>query len=337
MNEEKIVLSELIQNDNKTLINWAYNVVNKAQLSQEEIAISEAVNGFVAQVDKFGSQPACVQISQLINKIVEPEVFQEPAEVLTQIFAEASYEEFDKIKYKIAPKNTLIARKSAPRTGNVDRSWIDFSKGTVQETHFQIETDIRMSDMRRNGAYHVALITVFAIEEFNRKKFWTAINFVDSLLAQGGSNVVVSSGGVTAEAFDQLTGYAYDHSADTTPIVAGLSHNIRKALRSAGVKDVLNDAMKGELNKLTYLKEYNGCRLAPVKSGKLTGEGKTLLPEDRIFAFAGQIGEMYTKGSLRTATISDDNFETISFKFSGVEFGFLVTDLTKIAKMIIMA
>jgi hypothetical protein len=35
----------------------------------------------------------------------------------------------------------------------------------------QIETELKMSDLRRDGALGVATLAMFAIEEFNRTKF----------------------------------------------------------------------------------------------------------------------------------------------------------------------
>ena len=45
------------------------------------------------------------------------------------------------------------------------------------------------------------------------------------------------------------------------------------------------------------------------------------------------VTEMYTKGAMRTLVSSDNNSETISIKFTGVEFGVCIDKLEKIAKL----
>lgn len=43
--------------------------------------------------------------------------------------------------------------------------------------------------------------------------------------------------------------------------------------------------------------------------------------------------QMYTKGEMRTLVTNDNNNETISLKFTGVEFGTCVDKLEKVAKI----
>lgn len=311
---------------------WAKNVYGKVELSEEEKAFSEVVNGMVKDAWKFGSTTAKESIAQLVGKIIEPEVFAYPNEILTQIFEENSFGEFDMIRLQKSPKNTLIARTSAPRTGNVDKSFIDYAVGTAQEFHLQIETALKMSDLRRDGALGVATLTMFAIEEFNRKKFKEMLNFVDNLVVEGGDNYFTVTGALTLTAVDDFTGYLDDNCFDGNPSVVALSSKIRELCKAGGVTDFSNE-MRNELNNLSQLKVYNGSFLVPVKDGKKTGEGETLLSTARLFGFAGKIGQMYTKGEMRTLVTNDNNAETIDLKFTGVEFGVYIDKPEKIAKI----
>ena len=68
------------------------------------------------------------------------------------MFTFNSHGEFDKVEVRGSYKNTLVAHESAARTGNVDKSYIDFTVGNVVEKHLQIETEIPMSNLRRDGA-----------------------------------------------------------------------------------------------------------------------------------------------------------------------------------------
>lgn len=312
---------------------WAKNVYNKVELSEEEKAFSEVVNDMVKQAWKFGSTQAKESIAQLVGKIIEPEIFDMPNEVLAQIFEENSYGEFDLVKIQKSPKNTLIARQSAPRSGNVDKSYLDIAMGTTQETHLQIETELKMSDLRRDGALGVATLTMFAIEEFDRRKFQIVLNFVDNLVTAGGANYFTVTGALTKDAVDDFTGYLDDYCFEGNPEVVGLSSKIRELCKVSGVADFYSEMMKEDLNNLSMLKVYNGSYLVPIKDGKKNGAGESLISSARLFGFSGKIGQMYTKGEMRSLVTNDNNNETIALKFTGVEFGICVDKPEKIAKI----
>ena len=335
MENNKIELSEVLAQDPKAMLNWAKNVYGKVELSESEKAISTEVNGFVADAWKYGNTQARDSIAQLIGKIIEPEVFGEPNEILAQIFNDNSYGEFDMVKITKSPKNTLIARQSAPRTGNVDKSYIDVSVGTVFEEHLQIETELKMSDLRRDGALGVATLSIFAIEEFNRTKFKSVLSYVDSLITNGGDNYISCTGALTKTAVDDFTGYLDDNCFSGSPEVVGLSNKIRELCTATGVSDFYSEKMKDELNSTAKLQVYRNSFLVPVKSGMKNGKGEVLLPTDRLFGFCGIVGEMYTKGEMRTLVTNDNQNETISLKFTGVEFGIFVDKPEKVAKIVI--
>lgn len=331
---ERIELSEDRVKDMLTsgeALNWAKNVFGGKELTDEEIAFSEVMNDVVKKADKFGSTSAREEIGEVVLKIIEPEVYSAPTEILGEIFRTGSYGEFDKIKVRKSYKNTLIAHESAARTGNVDKSYLDFEVGAGIEKHLQLETEIRMSDLRRDGALGVATLAVYALQSFENKRYALIMNYIDNLLV-GGGNVFTYTGEITKTAVDDFTGYLNDYS-DGLPTAVGLSTTMRSVCRVSGVDQWYSEAMKDKLNQVSMLDIYNGTQLVSIKAGKKMGNGETLLPSDLVIGFAGQIGEMYTKGSMRTLSTSDNNSETISFKFTGVEFGVYIDKLENIAKL----
>lgn len=312
---------------------WAKNVYHKVELSEDEKAFSEVVNDMVNEAWKFNKTDAKESIAQLVGKIIEPEIFESPNEILEQIFDDkGSVGEFDMVKVRNSPKNTLVARQSARRTGNVDKSYIDVTIGEVLETHLQIETELKMSDLRRDGAFGVAELTMFAIEEFNRTMFKIILDFADKLIVDGGKNYQGVTGAITENAVNALTGYVYDNCFEGTPEVVGLSNNIREMCKAKGDK-FMSNTMKDELNNINVLQVLDGVKLVPIKAGKKTGDGQTLLPEKKIFGFCGKIGSMYKKGEMRSMSTDNNNDETISLKFTGVEFGVCVTKPEKMFKL----
>lgn len=315
---------------------WAENVYKKVELSEDEKAFSEVINGMTAKMYKYGNTQAKDEISELVTRIIEPEVYGYPVEILDNIFNEGdNLGEFDMMRVKKSPRNTLIARQSAPRTGNVDMSYIDFSEGQVAEFHLQIETELAMSDLRRDGAMGIATLAMYAVEEFNRTKFKMLLDYADKLVANGGANYFGVTGTMTKTAVDNFTGYLYDNNTEGgVPEVVGLSNKAREFCKAFGV-DFLSDTSKDLMLKTALLQEVGGCKLVPVLAGKKTGDGSQLLANDRLFGFCGKVGEMYTKGEMRSMTDFDNKGEKIHLKFTGVQFGICITKPEKIAKLVI--
>ncbi|WP_195966741.1 hypothetical protein [Clostridium sp. 1001283B150210_160208_E6] len=333
---ERIELSEQRVADmfkNGEALQWAKNVFTNAELSEDEKAFSETVDDMVNKAWKYGNTQAKESIAEVVVKIIEPEIFTAPNEILEQMFDVNSYGEFDLLKVKKSYKNTLVAVESANRTGNVDKSYIDFTVGTVMEKHLQIETEIPMSNLRRNGALGVATLAIFALQEFEAKRFAVLMNYLDSLLV-GGDNVKTYTGAMTKEAVDAFTGYLGDYNFDGgLPQAVGLSTTMRELSRVSGIENYYSEAMKDKLNQVSMLEVYNGVQLDSIKAGKKMGNGETLLPKDVVIGVAGKIGEMYTKGEMRSLVTNDNNNETISLKFTGVEFGVCIDKIEKIAKL----
>ena len=108
---------------------------------------------------------------------------------------------------------------------------------------------------------------------------------------------------------------------------------MRELSRVSGIENYYSEAMKDKLNQVSMLEVYNGVQLDSIKAGKKMGNGETLLPKDVVIGVAGKIGEMYTKGEMRSLVTNDNNNETISLKFTGVEFGVCIDKIEKIAKL----
>lgn len=313
-------------------LQWAKNVFNGVALSEEEKSFSSMIDDLVKDADKYGKTSAKEDIAQIVLQIIEPEVYAPPTELLGEMFRAGSYDEFDKVKIRKSYKNTLIAYESAPRTGNVPKSYLDFEVGTVVEKHLQVETEIPMSNLRRDGALGVATLAIFALQEFEAKRYALVMNHIDTLLA-GGDNVFTYTGAITKTAVDDFTGYLNDYCFEGIPSAVGLSTTMRALCKVTGMENWYSEAMKDKVNQATMLDIYNGTNLVSVKAGKKMGNGETLLPSDVVIGFAGQIGQLYNKGSMRTLVTNDNNPEVISIKFTGVEFGFSIEKPEKIAKL----
>lgn len=315
---------------------WAENVVlhskdKSIELSQEEQEISKAVDDFAGNISISGvGDPA---LSQFLVKIVEQEVADVPSELISKIFTEGSIGEFDDIGIVASPKNTLIARETAARTGNTKKSYIDFTRGTKFSKHLQIETEIRMSDLRRDGALTIAQLTLFAIEAFELKKFNLMFGSIDSLVTEGGENYFPCTGELTQEGMDAFAGYIEDNG--NNGVMVGLSNVLRRIKNMSGYDKFLSETMKDKLYNASILEKFNSVDILSFNAAKKLGDGSLVLPERKIYGISDAIGSMETRGALRVLQTPDNNREVISLKFTGYEFVYTITNPEKISKLVI--
>ena len=330
MDITNIALSEAMKQRGR-MYEWSEKVVKNKVLTEEDIAISEAVDAFAKKIGTTGVPE--IALSQFLVKVIEPEVYNAPSELLDLMFTQDSIGEFDDIGIVKNPVNKLLAQESAPRTGNVDKSYIDFTRGTKESVHLQVETEIKMSDLRQNGVKTIALLTQYAIEALNNKKFYHIFNTVDGLVTSPSPNGLETSGSLTMNIMDDFSGYLTDNGIN--PIMIGLSSDLRGIKHMQGFENFLSDNMKSALNMNSVMSLYNGVKIASVKAGQKLADGKTLLPQKKIFGFCDKIGQMYMRGGLRVLQTPDNNREVISLKFTGFEFVYVITDLDKMAKLTI--
>lgn len=319
---------------NKVYRNSAFNA--GIVLSEEEVAFSQEMDKMTKDAVKYGNTQAREMIAQVIVDIIEPKVFSTPNELLTRFLVDkGNHGEFDMVKVRKSPKNTLVARQSAMRTGNVDKSFLDIAQGNTSETYLQVETEIPMSNLRRDGAVGVATLAMYALEAFDKARFNHILNYCDALITSG-DQVFNATGTITANNANDLIGYGLDNNINGgTPLVVGLSNKIREMAKSLDEK-FYSESMKDNLNTAGTLNHLAGVDMLSVTKGKTLGDGVTkLLPENRVFVFSDTIGEMYTKGELISRATEDNNSEKIHLKFSGLQFGICVTDTKYIGKITI--
>lgn len=322
-----IALSEFMAQEG-AMKTWAEKVVGKVELSEEEKEISKAVNDFAQNIYRTGT--VSTELSQFLIKVIEPEISQDPGEILSLLFNEGEVGEFDEQGVYASPKNTLVARASAARTGNVDKSYIDFTKGNKLTEHLQIDTEIKMSELRRDGALTIAQLVVYAIDAFELKKFNLIFNHIDSLLTSG-EQVVTCASSLTQEGMDKFAGYLEDRGS--APVIVGLSNVLRGIKNMQGYDKFLSESMKDKLYTGSILEMYNGVPLASFKAGKKLGDGTNVLPDNMLFGASEKVGDISMKGTLRALQTADNNREVIELKFTGYEFSCVITDIEKLAKL----
>jgi len=326
-----VELSQVMK-DKGRMFDWSDKVIKNLELSEEDKSISQAVDAWAKHIGTTGV--ASTELSQYLVKVVEPEVYNAPSELLDYMFEMDTIGEFDDVGIITNPVNRLNAQESAARTGNVDKSYIDFTRATKENVHLQIDTELKMSDLRQNGFKTIATLTQMSTEALNNKKFYSVFNKVDSLITSPSTQGFEASGSLTVTAMDDFSGYLLDNGVN--PLIVGLSTDLRGIKNISGYDKFLSDNMKDALNMSAVLKMYDGVPLAQVSAGKKLPDGSHLITQKKLFGFADKIGQMYMRGGLRVLQTPDNNREVIDLKFTGFEFVYGITKLEKIAKLTIV-
>lgn len=317
---DRIELSQAEVNEIMTsgeALAWARNVVGKVELSEREKAFSATIDEQVNQVWKYGNAMAKSHIAEIIVKIVEPEVFDVPMEMMTQIFDNGTLGEFDDMEFESKWINGLVAKQSAIRTGNVEKTYLGSMDAKKEMTNLEINTEFPMAELRKPNGLGVAELALYALEAFNNAKYRFMLNFIETKVG-----AKAFSGTITAGTVDPFLGYLYDYneSASNSQVI-GLSNHIRTLSKTVKDGVMYSESMKDALNKDAKLQVLDNSVLVPIKAGRKDGTGQTLIPDKKLYGFAGKVGTMLTRGELRTYIDQNNNSEVFDVLFKGVEFG----------------
>ncbi|WP_061328776.1 hypothetical protein [Clostridium botulinum] len=324
----KIEISELM-NKKGVMFDWANKVQRGITLSEEEQEISEVVDVWAKEIGNRGTDPNN-EIAEYIKKVVEPEVFNPDDALLNALFNIGTIGEFDEKAAEVLPKNTLKVY-DAVRGGNVPKSYIDPSVFDTQTVKLQTETEIKYSDLRRNGYKSIAKLTELAEEALQNEKYFRLLNAIDNALTTGGENDIASGSTLTMAALDNLSTYLLDRG--TNPYIIGLTKYTNSIIKMSGFEGYCSEDMKNELNRYGRIALYNGVKINGVSSAKKTGHGQTLVPDKRILGIADKVGDLDMRGELRILQTMDNNNEKVHLKFTGYDFDYVIYHLDKIARI----
>ncbi|MBD5589186.1 hypothetical protein [Clostridium botulinum] len=325
----KIEISELM-NKKGVMYNWANKVQRGLELSEEEQEISEVVDAWAKEIGVRGTDPNN-EIAEYIRKVVEPEVFNPDDRLLNALFNIGSIGEFDEKAAEVLPENTLKVYE-AVRGGNVPKSYIDPAVFTVSTVKLQCETEIKYSDLRKNGYKSIAKLTELAEEALQNEKYFRLLNAVDNALATGKENDIAAGGAnLTMAAMDNLTTYLLDRGSN--PQIIGLTKYTNKISKMDGFEGYLSEDMKNELNRNGRIAMYSGVAINGVSSARKTGHGQTLVPDKRILGIADKVGDLDMRGELRVLQTMDNNNQKVHLIFTGYDFDYVLYRLDKMARI----
>ena len=289
------------------------------------------MDAWAREVGKTGHD-ADHEIAAFITRTVNEQIYNMPDHLLDAMFTRGSVGEFDDVEYETMVKNTLIAHDAA-KGGNVPRSFLNFKAMTPKWFHKQVETDLSMTDLRRNGWKSIALLTTYCNEALQNKMFNEVFASVAAAIAGGDQAIVQSGAAPTLADIDALTLYLMDHSEDGTQMIVTRNKYAKAIRRMDGFSQYMSDSMKNDYNRYGLCPSFDGVQIAGISGAKTIGDGTPLFPDKLILGIAGKVGNLDMRGEVRTLQSEDTNDESIHIKVTGFEFGYALNRIDLAAKI----
>lgn len=317
-----------LMNENGRMFEWATKVDKQLNLSAEDKDISSVIDAWAKSIGE--GRNSNHELSEYILKTVVPEVYEVPDALLSAMFNRGTIGEFDDYQVNYTPKNTLVAKEAA-KGGNVDKSYINWEAVKPTWKHLQVETELKYSDLRKNGYKTVAAMTTFAEEALKNKMFYTIFALLDAAIVGGEQAIVAGAANPTQTAMDALSIYLLDRGSN--PMTISLSKYAQAIAKMSGYSSFMSDNMKEEYNRYGLVNFYNGVKIGTISGAHKTGDGQLLVPDKRIYGIADKIGDLDMRGDLRVYETMDNDREAVKLKLTGFEFGISINDISKVAKI----
>lgn len=324
-------LSEVMSKPN-AMFDWASKVVYNGEMTSDEKEITKGMDAWAREIGKKGD--ASHEIAELVRKTFAPEEISAPSELISMIFDEDSIGEFDDYREEIDPKNTIVAH-DAIIEGNVDRSFLEHKIGVPVWHNLAAETDVSMQDLRRGGYRSVANLTNYLREALELKRVQKIMAAIDAAIVSGQPNYIAEAEALpTTASMDALELYLHDVHENGDLVAFALSKYHQAISKLPAAERFITDAERNMYNSTGFIDTYGGVTLMSYSSQKKLADGSLIVPDKRVFGFAGKIGSAITRGEARVLEEQDINTERIHIKVTGFNFGYTIRDAKKIAKMV---
>lgn len=324
-------LSEVMSKPN-AMFDWASKVVYNGEMTSDEKEITKGMDAWAREIGKKGD--ASHEIAELVRKTFAPEEISAPSALISMIFDEDSIGEFDDYREEIEPKNTIVAH-DAIIEGNVDRSFLEHRIGVPVWHNLAAETDVTMQDLRRGGYRSVANLTNYLREALEMKRVQKIMAAIDAAIVSGQPNYIAEAEALpTTASMDALELYLHDVHENGDLVAFALSKYHQAISKLPAAERFITDAERNMYNSTGFIDTYGGVTLMSYSSQKKLADGSLIVPDKRVFGFAGKIGSAITRGEARVLEEQDINTERIHIKVTGFNFGYTIRDAKKIAKMV---
>ena len=327
-----VELAEIVKDID--MYDLASKTINSAELTEDETVVASKLDEHFKKIGKRGCDPEH-EIAAFVETTVNTQIDEAEDAILDILFDRGTVGAYDDFDVTVTPKNTLVAYECAAG-GNVPRSFVDVSVITPTWFRKQIETDIRYSDLERNGWKTVATITDYAVQELRNQMFAAVFDKLNGAITSGADNYIAESTAKPTQASaDAAALYVNDHVESGNGVFIARSKYIQNLSKMSDATAFLSSGMKDKINQTGFLGFYDGVALQKVSSANTLGDGKAMFPDKVIFGVAGKIGTLNTRGDVTVYEEMDNNKEVCKLMFKNFSFGiaFNKDTLEKVCKI----
>lgn len=314
------------------LADWAERVQYGLELTDDHKETSEALDEWAKKIGERGVDKDN-EIAELIRRAISNDVVSSPDELISMMFDESSISEFDDVYGEVEPKNTIKVYESI-KGGNVDASYIDFTRTNPTWTELQAETFIPYVELRRGGYKTVAKLVAYMKEAFMQKRWSVIFNRAAAVPTAAPSLISEATASPTATSADALATYLMDVAdpGENTVILGQNKYILAMSKLPAAVYNQ-SDAAKEAWRRNGSIGYYAGQEMRGFSGVRKMADGNLVIPNQVVLGIAGKIGSAITRGETHVYETMDNNAEHVHIKANGFSFGTMITKPEKIAKM----
>ena len=319
--------------ENGFLVDWAERVQYGLELSDDYREASEVMDEWARKIGERGVDKDN-EIAELVRRAISNDVVSAPDELISMMFDEGSIGEFDDTYGEIEPKNTIKVYESI-KGGNVDASYIDFTRANPTWKELQAETFVKYVDLRRGGYKTVATLVNYMREAFAQKRWSILFNIAAASVAAAPNLITETGATVTATSADALATYLMDicDPGENGVILAQNKYVLAMSKLPAATYNQ-SDAAKEAWRRYGSIGYYAGQEMRGFSGVRRMADGNLVIPNQVVLGIAGKIGAAITRGETHVYESMDNNAEHVHLKANGFSFGTMITKPEKIAKIV---
>lgn len=319
--------------ENGFLVDWAEAVQYNLNMTDDFKDTSEALDGWARKIGEKGVDKDN-EIAELVRRAITNDVVAAPDELISMMFDESSIGEFDDVYGVVEPKNTIKVYDSI-KGGNVDASYIDFTRATPTWNELQAETFIKYVDLRRGGYKTVASLVNYMKEAFAQKRWSILFNRAVAAVTAAPNLISESTAAPTATTADALAVYLMDIAEpgeDT--VILGQNKYIMAMSKLPSASSIQSNEAKEAWRRFGSIGYYAGQEMRGFSGVRRMADGNLVIPDRVVLGVAGKIGSAITRGETLVYETMDNNAEHVHIKANGFSFGTMITKPEKIAKIV---
>ena len=319
--------------ENGFLVDWAEHVQYGLELNDDYKETSEALDAWARKIGERGVDKDN-EIAELVRRAITNDVIAAPDELISMMFDEGSIGEFDDTYGEVEPKNTIKVYE-AIKGGNVDASYIDFTRVRPTWKELQAETFIPYVELRRGGYKTVANLVNYMREAFVQKRWSILFNLAVAAVTAAPNLINESTAAPTATSADALAVYLMDVAdpgEDT--VILGMNKYILAMSKLPAAVYNQSDAAKEAWRRYGSIGYYAGQQMRGFSGVRKMADGNLVIPNKVVLGVAGKIGAAITRGETHVYESMDNNAEQVHIKANGFSFGTMITKPEKVAKIV---